>query len=184
MTAASSELVTAAVHRLAGTPQTAAGTLSRFRFAPATLRYRYVTDDRPPTDLPEPSDGRDPLATRGPAWPEYDEKALAIAWQQVASVARNDPRLLEDLARACRAGAAWWERRPMQYRIAPTTWCLETAPDERERCMFVADGDRCERRPEWRIGSVAELDYAYLCGVHLDLVRQPGQLAEVIEPPG
>jgi hypothetical protein len=50
--------------------------------------------------------------------------------------------------------------------------------------MFVGDGDRCERRPEWRIGSVAELDYAYLCGKHLDFVRQPGQLAEVIEQPG
>jgi hypothetical protein len=165
-----------------------------------------VTDDRPPTELPEPSHGRDLLAKRDQAaeiepWraericrddlrtrearSEHDEKALAVAWQQVASVASNDPRLLEDLARACSAGApAWWERKPMRHRIAPTTWHLETAPDERERCMFVGDGDRCERRPEWRIGSVAELDYAYLCGVHLDFVRQPGQLAEVIEQPG
>jgi len=165
-----------------------------------------VTDDRPPTELPELSHDRDLLAKRDQAveiaqgwaericrgdlrtreaWPEHDEKALAIARQQVAPIAGNDPRLLEDLARACNAGvAAWWVRRPMQRRIAPTTWRLETAPDERERCMFVGDGDRCERRPEWRIGSEAGLDYAYLCGVHLDLVRQPGQLAEVIEQPG
>ncbi|HEX3475734.1 MAG TPA: hypothetical protein VHT91_11960 [Kofleriaceae bacterium] len=153
-----------------------------------------MTDDRPPTELPEPSDGRDLPANLGQAvdvlrareaWPEHDTKALAIAWQQVASHASNDPRLLEDLARACSAGAAaWWERKPMRHRIAPATWRLETAPDERERCMFVGDGERCEHRPEWRIGSVAELDYAYLCGAHLDLVRQPGQLAEVIEQPG
>lgn len=49
--------------------------------------------------------------------------------------------------------------------------------------MFVADGVRCERRTEWLIGSVAELAYAYLCGVHLDFVRQPGQPAEVVEQP-
>lgn len=116
------------------------------------------------------------------AWPEHDEKTLAIARQHVASLARNDPRLLEHLARACSAGAAaWWERRPMRYRIAPTTWQLETAPDERERCMFVGDGVRCERRTAWRVGSVTELAYAYLCGVHLDFVRQPGQPAEAVE---
>lgn len=69
----------------------------------------------------------------------------------------------------------------MRYRIAPTIWHLETAPDERERCMFVADGVRCERRTEWLIGSVAELVYAYLCNVHLDFVRQPGQPAEAVE---
>jgi hypothetical protein len=164
-----------------------------------------VNDDRPPTELPSSHD-RDQLAKRSQAveiaygwaericrgdlrardgWPEHDEKALAIARQQVASLAGNDPRLLEDLARAFSTGAAaWWERRPMRYRIAPTTWRLETAPDERERCMFVGDGDRCERRPEWLIGSVDELDYAYLCGVHLDFVRRPGQLAEVVEQPG
>jgi hypothetical protein len=56
-----------------------------------------------------------------------------------------------------------------------------TAFDERERCMFVGDGGRCERRTQWLIGSVAELVYAYLCGVHLDFVRQPGQPAEVVE---
>lgn len=165
-----------------------------------------MTDDRPPTELPESSHDRDLLAKRDhaveiaqgwaericrgdlqarEAWPEHDDKALAVARQQVAPLAGNDPRLLEDLARASSAGAAaWWDRRPMRYRIAPTTWRLETASDERERCMFVGDGERCERRPEWRIGSVAELDYAYLCGVHLDFVRQPGQLAEVIEQPG
>lgn len=165
-----------------------------------------MTDDRPPTELLEPSHDRDLLAKRDQAveiaqgwaervcrgdlrpreaWPEHDEKALASARQQVASLAGNDPRLLEDLARACSTGAAaWWERRPMRYRIAPTTWQLETAPDEHERCMFVGDGERCGRRPEWRIGSAAELDYAYLCGVHLDCVRRPGQLAEVIEQPG
>jgi hypothetical protein len=165
-----------------------------------------VIDDRPPTELPEPSHDRDLLAKRDQAveiaqgwaericrsdlraceaWLEHDAEALAIARQQAASLATHDPRLLEDLARACSTGAAaWWERRPMRYRIAPTTWYLATAPDERERCMFVADGDRCEHRPEWRIGSVAELDYAYLCGVHLDFVRRPGQLAEVIEQPG
>jgi hypothetical protein len=162
-----------------------------------------VADDRPLTELSEHSDGRELLAKlrqaaeigqwwaericRGElraqaAWPEHDEKTLAIARQQVASLARNDPRLLEHLARACSAGAAaWWGRRPMCYRIAPTTWHLETAPDERERCMFVGDGVRCEQRTEWLIGSVAELAYAYLCGVHLDFVRQPGQPAEVVE---
>jgi hypothetical protein len=85
-----------------------------------------VTDDRPPTEVPEPSHDRDLRAKRDQAveiescraepigrgdlqareaWSEHDEKALAIAWQQVASRASNDPRLLEDLARACHAGA-------------------------------------------------------------------------------
>lgn len=162
-----------------------------------------MADDRPSTELSEHSLGRELFTKlrqaaeigqwwsericRGElraqaAWPEHDEKTLAIARQQVASLARNDPRLLEHLARACSAGAAaWWERRPMRYRIAPASWCLETASGERERCMFVGDGVRCERRTEWLIGSVAALEYAYLCGVHLDFVRQPGQPAEVVE---
>ena len=162
-----------------------------------------MDDDRPSADRSEHSFGHELFAKqrqaaeigqwwaericRGelraqPAWPQHDEKTLAIARQHVASLAKNDPRLLEPLARACSAGAAaWWERRPMRYRIEPATWHLETAPDERVRCMFVADGVRCERRTEWLIGSLADLAYAYLCGVHLDFVRQPGQRAEVVE---
>jgi hypothetical protein len=72
----------------------------------------------------------------------------------------------------------------MRDRIPPTTWSLETAPGERERCMFVGDGLRCKRRTEWLIGSVSDMAYAYLCGAHLDFVRQLGQAAEVVEHPG
>jgi hypothetical protein len=124
-----------------------------------------------------------------PAWPADEPKTLAIARRRVARLAR-DPRLLDALAQACSAGAAaWWQRRPPQYRIerapATATWSLVTAPDELERCMFAAAGGvRCERRTEWRIGCVAGLDHAYLCGVHLDVVRQPGQLAEPVVQPG
>jgi len=88
-----------------------------------------VNDDRPPTELPEPSHDRDLLTKRSQAveiargWaericrgdlrardagPEHDAKALATARQQVAPLAGNDPRLLEDLARACSTGAAAW----------------------------------------------------------------------------
>ncbi len=164
-----------------------------------------MADDRASTELSEQAYGRALFAKRGqaaqlgecwaericrgdlraqPVWPEHDEKALVIARQLVASLAKNDPRLLDELARACSAGAAaWWERRPMRYRVEPTSWRLETAPDERERCMFVGDGVRCERRTEWLIGSVIELAYAYLCGVHLDFVRHPGDPAEIVERP-
>jgi hypothetical protein len=47
----------------------------------------------------------------------------------------------------------------MRYRIAPTIWSLVTAhdDDETERCMFVGDGVRCERRTEYLISSIAEL---------------------------
>jgi hypothetical protein len=115
-----------------------------------------------------------------PAWPEREARTLQLARREVERLAR-DPRLLDELARTCSAGAAaWWEGRPMRYRIPPTTWSLETAPDERERCMFVGDGARCERRTEWLIGSLAELNYAYLCGAHLDFVRQLGQPVEPV----
>jgi hypothetical protein len=122
-----------------------------------------------------------------PAWPEHEPKTLAIARGLVGQLA-CDPRLVEDLARACSAGAAaWWQRRPELYRVEPAvaqaTWSLETAPDEHERCTFVGDGVRCERRTEWRIGSLAGLPYAYLCDVHLDFVRQSGHPAEVVERP-
>lgn len=49
------------------------------------------------------------------AWP-VDGRSLAIARRKVASLAR-DPRLVEELAKACVAGAAgWWARRPARYR--------------------------------------------------------------------
>jgi hypothetical protein len=40
---------------------------------------------------------------------------------------------------------------------------------------------RCERRTEWLIGGAAEVAYAYLCGMHLDFVRQLGQPATPIK---
>jgi hypothetical protein len=43
-----------------------------------------------------------------------------------------------------------------------------------ERRMFVGNGVRCERRTEYPISSIAELACAYLCGVHIDFVRQVG----------
>lgn len=50
------------------------------------------------------------------AWPEHDERTLAIARRKVASLTR-DPRMIEELARACSsAAAAWWERRGERYR--------------------------------------------------------------------
>lgn len=50
------------------------------------------------------------------AWPTGEPKALTIARRLVSALA-TDPRLLEELARACDAGAAaWWARRPDGYR--------------------------------------------------------------------
>jgi hypothetical protein len=50
------------------------------------------------------------------AWPAGSERSLAIARGKVTQLAQ-DPRLLEELARACDAGAAaWWERRPARFR--------------------------------------------------------------------
>jgi len=183
------------------------GSPLELRASSAVPRQRYaapaVADDRPPAELSEHSYGRELFAKLGQAaeigqsWAERICGASCVRKRRGRSTTRgrwrsrdsrsrrfasSDPRLLEPLARACSAGAAaWWERRPMRYRIAPATWHLETAPDERELCMFVADGVRCERRTEWLIGSAAALAYAYLCGVHLDFVRQPGQPAEAVE---
>lgn len=47
--------------------------------------------------------------------------------------------------------------------------------------MFVGDGARCERRTEWLVGNLAALAYAYLCSVHLDFARQPGEPATPVE---
>jgi hypothetical protein len=59
---------------------------------------------------------RGALRTR-PSWP-HGEKPLAIAHRLVGALAK-DPRLRDRLAVACVGGAAaWWERRPMRYRIA------------------------------------------------------------------
>lgn len=46
-------------------------------------------------------------------------------------------------------------------------WTLVTAPDERERCMVVEDGERCDGRTEWLVGDLAGLDYAYVCDRHV-----------------
>lgn len=51
-----------------------------------------------------------------PAWPQHEEKTLAIARRLVGRLA-EDPRLVAELAVACSAGAAaWWVRRPARYR--------------------------------------------------------------------
>lgn len=54
-----------------------------------------------------------------PAWPlhgEQGDRALRIARRLVGTLAK-DPRLLDELARACsRGAAAWWLRRPERYR--------------------------------------------------------------------
>lgn len=58
---------------------------------------------------------RDPAHRGRASWPT-DDRALAIARRKVANLAA-DPRLLEELAAACVAGAAaWWVRRPARYR--------------------------------------------------------------------
>jgi hypothetical protein len=50
------------------------------------------------------------------AWPAGEPKTLVIARRLVGALA-SDPRLLEELALACDAGAAaWWARRPESYR--------------------------------------------------------------------
>lgn len=52
---------------------------------------------------------------RDDSWPE-GARALEIARRQVAPLAR-DPRLVDELALACLAGAAaWWAKRPERYR--------------------------------------------------------------------
>lgn len=49
------------------------------------------------------------------AWPA-DERALELARHRVRSLAQ-DPRLVEELARACVEGAVeWWGRRPGRHR--------------------------------------------------------------------
>lgn len=59
-------------------------------------------------------------------------------------------------------------------------WSLVTAPDERERCCVVIDGERCEQRTAWRLASAdgAWDDYTYTCGDHVELVRRPGHTVE------
>jgi hypothetical protein len=58
---------------------------------------------------------RDP-AYRPRVWPTGEPKTLAIARRLVAALA-TDPRLVDELARACDAGAeAWWAHRPERYR--------------------------------------------------------------------
>jgi hypothetical protein len=50
------------------------------------------------------------------AWPEHDDKTLQIARRLVGALT-PDPRLCDELARACsRGAAAWWVRRPLRYR--------------------------------------------------------------------
>lgn len=64
-----------------------------------------------------------------PAWPDSD-KALRIARRLVGALAR-DPRLVDDLAAACLAGAAaWWQRRPARYRASGNDFkSLSESPD-------------------------------------------------------
>lgn len=115
-----------------------------------------------------------------PAWPVAGDKALRaleIARRMVRALAK-DPRLLEELAQACNAGAvAWWQRRPPRYRPLE----IVTAEDERERCMVATYGKRCEERTKWLIGDVGAQGYAYTCTAHLELVRRPGEMATEVD---
>lgn len=53
-----------------------------------------------------------------PAWPEHGEKTIRIA-RRLVSRLTQDPRMIDELARACTDGAArWWERRPERYRVS------------------------------------------------------------------
>ncbi|MEO7732660.1 MAG: hypothetical protein ABIY55_16950 [Kofleriaceae bacterium] len=55
---------------------------------------------------------------RQAAWPPHEGKAREIAFRLVSSLAK-DPRLRVLFAEACSSGAAaWWENRPMRYRIS------------------------------------------------------------------
>lgn len=62
-------------------------------------------------------------------------------------------------------------------------WTLVTAPDERERCMVVEDGERCTRPSQWMVRAIdgSPDDYACVCGEHLELVSGPRYLAEPID---
>lgn len=110
---------------------------------------------------------RDPAHRGHASWPD-DERALAIATRKVVSLSR-DPRMREDLAWACAAGAvAWWGSRPARYR----PWSLVTAPDEQERCMVVLGDERCQQRTAFRVVPVGAAwdEYAYVCADHVGLV--------------
>lgn len=61
-------------------------------------------------------------------------------------------------------------------------WSLVTAPDERERCCVVVDGERCEQPSARRIGDGSWDGYTYACADHVELVLQaePGCVVEPI----
>jgi len=62
-------------------------------------------------------------------------------------------------------------------------WTLVTAPDERDRCCVVVDGQRCDQPAAWRIAGSPPAwdDYTHTCGDHVELVREPGDLVEPLE---
>jgi hypothetical protein len=61
-------------------------------------------------------------------------------------------------------------------------WTLVTAPDERDRCCFVADDVRCDRPPAFRIAGAPPAwdDYTYTCDDHAEMVLsgEPGSVAQ------
>jgi len=59
---------------------------------------------------------------------------------------------------------------------------LITAPDERMRCMvLLPNGERCEGRSRWHIGTNPVDDYACACDAHKDTVTRPEDKVEELE---
>jgi hypothetical protein len=69
-------------------------------------------------------------------------------------------------------------------RAGAPAWSLVTAPDERERCCMVIDGERCSAPTSWRIASKdgALDDYTYTCAAHVELVAGPGHVVTPADP--
>ena len=62
-------------------------------------------------------------------------------------------------------------------------WTLVTAPDERERCCVVIDGERCPAPTAFRIAAEdgALDDYAHTCAAHVELVAGPAYVVTAVE---
>lgn len=62
------------------------------------------------------------------------------------------------------------------------SWYLVTEPDELERCCVVIDEVRCGQRTAFKVEPTDPAqrsadDYAYVCGDHVELVRELGDVA-------
>ena len=51
---------------------------------------------------------------------------------------------------------------------------LVTAPDERERCCIIVEGERCKQASRFWVGKNGVDDYTHVCGDHVDEVKRDG----------